>query len=106
MVEIFALVKNNLVRLDLSIFGYIQLAAFLIAPLNGLLFDSVHQCFSKKKSLTSKQIRLKSLYVVYLISSSSMITYSLFTLTKSSTLQYVTFVLVVIAKTFAPANFS
>ena len=65
MVEIFVSVKNSLVRLDLSIFGYIQLAAFLIAPLNGLLFDSVHQCFSKKNSFASKQVGPKSLYVVY-----------------------------------------
>jgi len=99
--------NSHLIKLDISIFGYIQLSAFAIAPLYGLIFDFLYHYFTKHGSMTSMQARLKALSFVYFISILSTITYSVFTLLRNSSIQYdATFSLVVISNTFAPANFS
>ena len=98
--------NHELISRDISIFGYIQLSAFVLAPLNGVIFDLIYRFYSKKNALTKIQVKLKSLAVLHLIACLTSITYSVFVLIKSPLLQYGTFVLAVTANVFPVANFS
>ena len=97
---------NALVSYNLSAFGYVQLTAFIFAPLNGILFDSVNKHFEKKDNLTTMQKRLKTLTIVCVICITTTITYSVFTLIDVNGLQYASYVLVLMSDTFQSANFS
>ena len=94
------------INCDISLFGYIQLIAFLLAPLNGAMFDVLYRYFLKRRIISTQQAKYKALAAVFLLSSLASITYSLFTLINSAPLRYATFVLVVAANTFPPANLS
>ena len=91
---------------DITLFGYIQLIAFLLAPFNGAMFDVLYRYFLKRRTISTQQAKYKALAAVFLLSSLASITYSVFTLINSAPLRYATFVLVVAANTFPPANLS
>ena len=100
------LISNNpnLVSLQLSFFGYVQIVALLATPINGLIFDRSLHYFREKTNLSSKQANLRSLSVVCFICSSSTILYSIFNLASWVNLQYVTFILTVVSDSFVSAN--
>ena len=100
------LIPNNpgLISFQLSFFGYSQYGAFLLTPINGLIFDTLLHHFRQNTNLSSKQANLRSLSVVCFICSSSTILYSMFNLISLINLQYVTFILTVVSNSFVSAN--
>ena len=96
----------KLVSYDVSLFGYIQVTAILFAPLNGAIFDTSLYFFSKRDDLSSTQAKLKSLVIVCLFASTCSIIYSIFSLIDNPGLEYVSFILYVLADTFPEANLS
>ena len=96
--------KPHLVSFDISVFGYIQMAALVFAPLNGAIYDLSFYLFQKSDKLSETQAKLRSLVIVCLIASFSSILFSIFALIDSPSLQYVSFLLYVFGDTFPEAN--
>ena len=95
-----------LVSLNISVFGYVELSGFVLAPLNGAVFDLFFHYFEKKSSSNSTNSKLKALAIVCLISSCSSILYSVFVLAEILVLQYLTYIGAAVANTFPSANIS
>ena len=96
--------KPGLISCQISFYGYVQMCALVLTPINGLIFDRLYSRFSKHSGVSPRQASLKSLSIVCLICSSSTILYSIFNLIPSVNLQYVTFILTVVSNSFVSAN--
>ena len=70
----------ELLSLNISVFGYVELSGIILAPLNGMVYDTFYHHFEKKNA-SIMTIKLKTLAIVCLISSSSAILYSVFVVT-------------------------
>ena len=98
--------KPNVVIKDISIFGYIQLIAFLQAPLNGAIFDAIYCYYCQKQTISTLEAKYKGMAAIFLVSCLASTAYSIFTLINSPMLQYATFVFVITGDVFPPANLS
>ena len=101
----YLLSRNKaLISFNISVFGYMQFSALVLAVLNGITFDWLYHYFEKKVSLTSMQARLRGLAILSLICISSTLTYSVFTLINVIDLQYASYALNTMSDTFQSAN--
>ena len=103
-VKLLALFPHNhsVVSYNINFFGIVHALCLFISPLFGVMVDYLD--YKYKKRFNTFQAKMKTLTFQNLLASLVVITYSILRLISSSTLQYVSYILIIVSENLAYAN--